>query len=274
MAEKSQRAVKALITGGFIMELKKQIDQELSDIVLPEDFANNVLYAARNRRKRKLQTAILILCVILTGGTASAGYFLYNNIHVNKEILPALESMEKKIVNNCSGPADDMGHYLEEYNSYQELCSALGIDLLSSELAENNPYMLIRRETDNLNWNIIYVNPYILGDVKSVNREFGKNRYTWEEGSEFSSPIDMEINIIVSESQLKHGWEKDFLGTYEFVETYTTVQGYQADIIKDISVTGAGRPKYCAVLVADGIRYILNGQVTIEKMKEIIDSLK
>ena len=169
---------------------------------------------------------------------------------------------------------DDKGHYLEEYTSYQELCSELGIRLLSPKLAENNPYMLIRRETDNLNWNTIYVNPYILGDVKSVNREFGKERYTWEEGSEFSSPIDMEINIIVSESQLKHGWDKDFLGTYEFVEAYTTIQGYQANIIKDVSVTGTSRPKYCAVLVADGIRYLLKGQVELETMKEILDSLE
>ena len=87
---------------------------------------------------------------MLTGGTAGAGYFLYNNIYVNKEVLPALEPMEKKAVNNCSGSMDDKGHYLEEYTSYQELCSELGIRLLSSKLAENNPYMLIRRETDNL----------------------------------------------------------------------------------------------------------------------------
>lgn len=257
------------------MEVKKQIDQELSDIILPEHFVNNVLYAARNkRRKRGLQAAVIILCVMLTGGTAGAGYFLYNNIYVNKEVLPALEPMEKKAVNNCSGSMDDKGHYLEEYTSYQELCSELGIRLLSSKLAENNPYMLIRRETDNLNWNTIYVNPYILGDVKSVNREFGKERYTWEEGSEFSSPIDMEINIIVSESQLKHGWDKDFLGTYEFVEAYTTIQGYQANIIKDVSVTGTSCPKYCAVLVADGIRYLLKGQVELETMKESLDSLE
>ena len=84
--------------GGFIMEVKKQIEQELSDIILPEHFVNNVLYAARNkRRKRGLQAAVIILCVMLTGGTAGAGYFLYNNIYVNKEVLPALEPMKKRL---------------------------------------------------------------------------------------------------------------------------------------------------------------------------------
>ena len=84
--------------------------------------------------------------------------------------------------------------------------------------------------------------------------------------------------IICSDEQLEIGWEKDYLGAFEFEETYQSGSGYTVNILRDNAVeekdTHTGyKTKCCAIFVADGIRYTLSGQVEIEKMKEIVNSM-
>ena len=260
------------------MGFREQINQELAHITLPEDFEEKILCHTRKKTKAwGYQAVCIVLCLILMGGTASAGWFVYSKIRVNDEILPELELLEKKTVNASKTEPDDVGIYRDRYGTYQELCSELGMELLYSNLADGNEYMRIQRKTDNVNWNKIYITAFIVGDLRDITRISGSDEFYWKRGDEFSSPVDMEIDIVNSDSQLEHGWERDFLGVYEYMETYTSKQGYTVNLVKDYTVTEDNYSKVksdcCAVFVADGIRYIVKGQVRLEKMKEIIDSL-
>ena len=63
----------------------------------------------------------------------------------------------------------------------------------------------------------------------------------------------------------------------QFVEQYISKQGYRVNILEDtISETPPEDyvSKKTAIFVADGIRYSLTGQVSMETMKEIVDSMK
>lgn len=261
------------------MDIKNQIDNELQNIVLPQDFEQRILQKDKQKKFRlKYQVAATILCLILGGTSVYAGYIIYNKIHVNEELIPDLQPMEKKETKELITTPNEIGDYTKEYNTYNDLCSDLGINLLFSDLAESNPYMIIDRRTDNQNWDEIRVTAYILGDISEIEKVDGESFYSWNAGKEYSSPIDMRIEIISSDEQLKIGWEKDYLGTFEFEETYQSGSGYTVNIVRDNAVEEKDRyagykPRCYAIFVADGIRYTLSGQVEIEKIKEIVDSM-
>lgn len=139
------------------MGFREQINQELAHITLPENFEEKILCHTRKKTKAwRYQAVCIVLCLILMGGTVSAGWFVYSKIRVNDEILPELELLEKKTVNASKTEPDDVGIYRDQYGTYQELCSELGMELLYSNLADGNEYMQIQRKTDNVNWNKIY----------------------------------------------------------------------------------------------------------------------
>ena len=98
----------------------------------------------------------------------------------------------------------------------------------------------------------------------------GRNQYTWTPGENFLSPIDLSIDIISSQEQLEIGWNKEYLGAYDFVESYQTQEGYKVNILS--SGEANRKPMYQAVFVADGIRYTVRGKVDIMLLKEILNS--
>lgn len=53
----------------------------------------------------------------------------------------------------------------------------------------------------------------------------------------------------------------------------TSAQGYKVNIIESGGEANSKTEK-CAVLVADGIRYTLRGRVSIDTIKQIVDTLK
>ena len=64
---------------------------------------------------------------------------------------------------------------------------------------------------------------------------------------------------------------------YHFVEQYESAQGYLVNLVED--TIGEEPPadyvsKKIAVFVADGIRYTLTGQVSLDTMKELVDTMK
>lgn len=261
------------------MDIKNQIDDELRNITLPKDFGERILYGKKQQKKFQYRIAVVMLCLILGGSTVYAAYTVYNKIHVNKMTIPDLQPMEKKTVKVLRVSPNELGEYEKSYKNFRELYSELGIKLLTSGFAENNTFMHINRSTDNENWDVIQITAYILGDIKELKEVKGEKFYSWEEGSEFGSPVDMTIDIILSEEQLKTGWPKDYLGTYEYVETFWSRQGYKANILADNAVPEKDRyegykPKCYGIFVADGIRYTLSGHVTTDKMKEIINSME
>lgn len=174
------------------MDIKNQIDNELQNIILPKDFEQQILQRGKKKKfKLKYQVAAAFLCLLLGGTSVYAGYIIYNKIHVNEEIIPDLQPMEKKEIKELNVTPNEIGDYVKEYNTYNDLCSELGINLLFSDLAENNPYMIINRKTDNQNWDEIRVTAYIIGDISGIAKVDGESFYTWNSGQEYSSPIDL-----------------------------------------------------------------------------------
>lgn len=261
------------------MTVRDQIDYELQNIKLPENFEGKLLQRAKQKKvKWKYQVAALFLCIILGGTTVYAGYVILNKINVNEKTLPELQPMEKKETKKLIADPDEIGDYRKEYNTYDVLCQELGIGLLSSDLAKDNAFMVIQRKTDNENWEEIRISPYILGDISEIEKVEGENFYSWERGKEYASPVDLLIEIISSEKQLKSGWEKDYLGTFAFVESYQSKQGYLVNILQDTTIEEKDRamgykPRCYAIFVADGVRYTLSGSIELEKMKELVDSM-
>ena len=261
------------------MNIKNQIDNELQNIILPQDFEQQILLRGKKKKlKLRYQIAAVLLCIVIGGTSVYAGYIFNNRINVNDEVLPELQPMEKKETKQLIATPNQIGNYTKEYSDYSTLCSDLGINLLCSDLAEINPYMIINRRTDNQNWEEIRVTAYILGDISGMVKVDGERFYSWDAGKEYSSPIDMVIEIITSDEQMKIGLDRDYLGIFEFEEKYQSDSGYTVNIISSNVVEEKDkyvgyRPRCCAIFVADGIRYTLSGQVEIDKMKEIVNSM-
>lgn len=267
------------IAGGVVMTVRDQIDYELQNIKLPENFERKILHNVKPKKtKWKYQIAVLILCFILGGTTVYAGYVILNKININREMLPDLQPMKKKETKKLIADQDEIGDYRKEYDTYDALCEELGIKFLNSDLSKNNTLMMIQRKTDNENWEEIRISPYILGDISKIEKVEGENFYSWERGKEYAAPVDLLIEIISSEKQLKSGWEKDYLETFAFVESYQSKQGYLVNILQDTTIEEKDRnmgykSKCYAIFVADGIRYTLSGSIELEKMKELVDSM-
>lgn len=248
--------------------MKEQIDNELENITFHFDMEK-----AKRKRRKRLRYNILMtaIAVILLGSTAQAGYTLYNRwLKINGETLPELESMQKVEVNPMSEDYRVNSSYEKQYDSYEALQKDLGVRLLHTDMADNNSSMIITRKTDNVHWTQIKIVAYIVGDVTEMKQIEGRNQYTWISGKEFFSPIDLSIDIISSQEQLEIGWDKEYLGAYDFVESYQTYDGYKANILS--SGESNTKPMYQAVFVADGIRYTIRGRVDIMLLKEILDS--
>lgn len=234
------------------MTVRDQIDYELQNIKLPENFERKILHNVKPKKtKWKYQIAVLILCFILGGTTVYAGYVILNKININREMLPDLQPMKKKETKKLIADQDEIGDYRKEYDTYDALCEELGIKLLNSDLSKNNTLMMIQRKTDNENWEEIRINPYILGDISKIEKVEGENFYSWE---------------------------KDYLETFAFVESYQSKQGYLVNILQDTTIEEKDRnmgykSKCYAIFVADGIRYTLSGSIELEKMKELVDSM-
>ena len=74
------------------MTVRDQIDYELQNIKLPENFERKILHNVKPKKtKWKYQIAVLILCFILGGTTVYAGYVI-----LNREMLPDLQPMKKR----------------------------------------------------------------------------------------------------------------------------------------------------------------------------------
>ena len=248
--------------------MKEQIDNELEKFTFHFDMEN----AKRKKRKRiKYNILLTAIAVILLGSTAQAGYTLYTRwFKINGEMLPELESMQKIEVNPLNEEYKVNSTYEKQYDSYEELQNELGVRLLHTNMADNNSFMIITRKTDNVHWTQIKIVACIVGDVTEMKRIEGRNQYTWTPGENFLSPIDLSIDIISSQEQLEIGWNKEYLGAYDFVESYQTQEGYKVNILS--SGEANRKPMYQAVFVADGIRYTVRGKVDIMLLKEILNS--
>lgn len=261
--------------------VKEKIDIELNELTFNDTMKNNVIkYEKRKKHSSVMKYAAAFAAIfILSGTTAFAGYILLNKMNVNESTLPELDNMEVVTVSPLNTAADEYGMVNETFTDYDMVRKEMGVDLLDSELAQNNVYMQGEIETDNKDFAIITIKNYILGDTSNYEYLPSEERYQYEHGQEYYSPISLSMDIILSETQLKNGWDTDYLGLYEYVETYTSEQGYTVNLIQDtIDEENVDVENYiskkCAVFVADGVRYTLRGRTSIENMKMIVDTMK
>lgn len=260
-----------------MIDLKNEIDKELEFLTLSDDFIQNTMDSAKThkqikrKKKRVPLVAAAMLAVLLVGTTGAAGYYLYQRIQVNDQVLPELDSMTLQEFHEIEGLKSIGDEEFPEYElkckSYNELKNQLKTPLLDTPYSRDASLQDAIYTTDKENSEKIEIKPYITGDTTDVEKE-GKICY-YSPGKEFFSPINLRIWTSISEEDLNKESSTDYLGGFEFVEQYVSKQGYKVNIVaSDCEI-----PSYYALFVADGIQYELSGQVKLDKMKEIIDSM-
>lgn len=241
-------------------EIKRIIDTELNEIVFTDIMKKKVFENSKRRISHPMlrYAAMIILTFMIGGTTVFAGYYFLNKVNVNKITLPELDAMQIVEITPLKAEKDEYGYIHTEFSDYTALQSNIGIDLLESKYATEQSYLQGSMETDQKNYAIIKMKNYIIEEM-------------------YYSPISLSMDLILSQEQLEQGWDTDYLGFYEYVESYTSKQGYKVNLIQDTTEENVENnyvSEKCAIFVADGVRYILCGRTSMETIKEIVDSME
>lgn len=220
---------------------------------------------------KKLTVAFLVLCILILGGTgAYAGNYLYHHLQINGKALPELDSLAIVHVDTGSLKMDSLGMYDMTFDSYETVQNVLGIHLLDSiwEKKGNNSEIKVAGDED---WLKITVHNYLVADAENVRWDdsIGNFRYQYE------TPVDLEVQLILTEEQAKKGLNEEYLGYYQYEESFVSKQGYQVNLLCTTGESSEdSSAKRTAVFVADGIEYKLTGKVSVESMKEMVDDMR
>lgn len=231
-----------------------------------------------NGRKKSTKKLTIALCMVIFAVVFSSTIYAVKLVNeqskVNELELPELDSM--KITKQIKNIEKSIKPQSISKMNYKQIQEQLGVSLLNSELSKDDKYMISDVETDNKDYAIIKCDNYILGDTSnySYNEE---GFYSFDEGNLYKSPISLQADIILSETQLNNVWTTDYLGMYGFVEQFVSEQGYKVNLIEEKN--DGNQPqnfvsKKIAVFVADGIKYTLTGRTTVDNMKQIVNSMK
>ena len=229
---------------------------------------------ANNKKTRKIYIVIcMIVFAIVFSSTIYAVKLVNEQSKVNELELPELDSM--KITKQIKNREKNIKPQSISRMNYKQIQEQLGVSLLNSELSKDDRYMITDVETDNKDYAIIKCDNYILGDTSNYSYN-DEGFYSFDEGNLYKSPISIQADIILSETQLNNVWTTDYLGMYGFVEQFVSEQGYKVNLIEEKN--DGNQPdfvsKKTAIFVADGIRYTLTGRTTVENMKQIVNSMK
>ena len=231
-----------------------------------------------NGREKSTKKLTIVLCMvvfaIVFSPTVYAVKLVNEQSKVNELELPELDSM--KITKQIKNIEKSIKSQSISRMNYKQIQEQLGVSFLNSELSKDEKYMISDVETDNKDYAIIKCDNYIIGDTSnySYNEE---GFYSYDEGNLYKSPISLQADIILSQTQLNNVWTTDYLGMYSFVEQFVSEQGYKVNLIeekKDGNQPQDFVSKKIAVFVADGIRYTLTGRTTVDNMKQIVNSMK
>lgn len=260
--------------------IKERIDTELNMIKVNEKMKQNIEKSLVRRSQHKiLKTVAASLAILMLGGTTvAAGYYFVNKISVNDETLAELDEMHVVDIKKIGKPKDEFGTIEQDFKNYDAMQEELGIDLLDTELANNNDYLQGHITTDDKDYAMITMNNYIIGDTANFRYLEEEGRYEYEHGKTYYSPVSLNIDLILSDEQLKNGWDTDYLGMYESIEEYQSAQGYKVNLTRDNNddedLNEGVVSEKIAVFVSDGIRYTLKGRVSVDTMKTIVDTMK
>lgn len=231
-----------------------------------------------NSREKSTKKLTIVLCMvvfaIVFSSTVYAVKLVNEQSKVNELELPELDPM--KITKQIKNREKNIKQQSISRMNYKQIQEQLEVSLLNSELSKDDRYMITDVETDNKDYAIIKCDNYILGDTSnySYNEE---GFYSYDEGNLYKSPISLQADIILSQTQLNNVWTTDYLGMYSFVEQFVSEQGYKVNLIEEKNDGNQPQDfvsKKIAVFVADGIRYTLTGRTTVDNMKQIVNSMK
>lgn len=242
-----------------MMDFKSSIDMELKDICMSDALKQRIRKKATEKSMPKMivRVAAAFVILLMCGTTVFAGYYMYNKVMVNEEVLPELDQMYSVKVNTQSFSIDENNRSILTFSDYQWVQDAMGIDLLDSELAATSVECIGTIETDKQDFAIITLENYILGDAANQH-------------------IDLTVDIMLSQTQEENGWDVDYLGMYQFRESYVSQQGYRVNIVEDMTDEERVEDyvsEKCAIFVAEGIRYTLKGRTSVENIKAIVDTM-
>ena len=74
-------------------------------------------------------------------------------------------------------------------------------------MADNNDYLQGHITTDDKDYAMITMNNYIIGDTANFRYLEEEDRYEYEHGKTYYSPVSLNIDLILSDEQLKNGWD-------------------------------------------------------------------
>lgn len=265
------------------MDIKNEIDMELKKIHMNEELKKRI--KEKNQKKTSKRPvyryassiAAALAIVLFCGTTAFAGYYVYNKIMVNEEVLPELDDMHYQTTNPLDLEADEYGMINAKIDDYENIQKELGVELLESNLAVDDSYLLGMIETDNKDFAMITLDNYIIGDTTDYRYLSEEGFYEYEHGEEYYSPVSLTIDIMLSQEQEKTGWERDYLALYQFKDNYVSAQGYKVNLVEDMTDEGRGKnyvSEKCAIFVVDGVRYTLKGRTSLENIKKIVDTMR
>lgn len=232
-----------------------------------------------NGRRKSTKKLTIVLCMmvfaIVFSSTIYAVKLVNEQSKVNELELPELDSM--KITKQIKNIEESIKPQSISRMNYKQIQEELGVSLLNSELSKDDKYMITDVETDNKDYAIIKCDNYIIGDTSNYSYNEEDGFYSFDEGKLYKSPISIQADIVLSETQLNNLWTTDYLGMYKFTEQFVSEQGYKVNLIEE-TIDG-NQPqdfvsKKTAIFVADGIRYTLTGRTTVENMKQIVNSMK
>lgn len=228
-----------------------------------------------NKKIKKIfVVSCMIAIAIVLGSTVYAVKLVNEQSKVNELELPELDSM--KVTNQIKNREKGIKPQSISRMNYKQIQEQLGVSLLNSELSKDDKYMISDVETDNKDYAIIKCDNYILGDTSNYSYN-DEGFYSFDEGKLYKSPISIQADIVLSETQLNNLWTTDYLGMYKFTEQFVSEQGYKVNLIEE-TIDGIQPQNFVskktAIFVADGIRYTLTGRTTVDNMKQIVNSMK
>lgn len=258
--------------------LKESVDCELAGLRFTSEMQQQVLQRAERRPRLvwRRRAAALAALVILGSTAALAGHLAGGRVFLNQAPLPELDPMRVVALAPLPDTADAHGRVRRHFTDYAALCRELALPLLDSPLSAGNPYMLGTLETDNQDFGIITVQNYILGDTSGYQYLSEQGRFQYQHGAEYYSPVTLRVELILSEAQLQNGWDTDYLGAYEHLESYTAASGWRVHLLQDAPSPLPESPpsEKCAVFVADGVRYTLRCRTSVQTMKQLVDGMQ
>ncbi|MDU5588178.1 MAG: hypothetical protein E6045_06110, partial [Finegoldia magna] len=181
-----------------------------------------------NGRRKSTKKLTIVLCMmvfaIVFSSTIYAVKLVNEQSKVNELELPELDSM--KITKQIKNREKNIKQQSISRMNYKQIQEQLEVSLLNSELSKDDRYMITDVETDNKDYAIIKCDNYILGDTSNYSYN-DEGFYSFDEGKLYKSPISLQADIVLSETQLNNLWTTDYLGMYSFVEQFVSEQGYK-----------------------------------------------